>query len=138
MREHSHYRNILTQQPPLPSGLAHPLCLAITPSSLSSVLTSALPSSAPRLDRNKIPFAVAIDKWLGEVLPSDQDVEAETELEGSEAPQTFNVAVESLLDEFFTVVGGDIMPVRELAVGMGPKQVWVSSAGRYGVHEIVD
>ncbi len=136
MREHSHYRNLLTQQPPLPPGLAHPLCLAITPSSLSSVLTSPLPSSAPLQDRRRIPFAVAIEKSLGEVLPSDQDVETETELEGLEAPQTFNVAVESLLDEFFMVVGGDVMSVNELAVGMGPKQVWVSGGGRHGVHEI--
>ena len=60
--------------------------------------------------------------------------ETQTELEDL-APQTFNVAVESLLDELFPVVGEDIMSLDELAVGLGPKKVWVSG-GRYGIHEM--
>ena len=137
----SHYRGLLAQRPPLPPGLAHPLCLAITSSSLSSVLSSPLPSSAPLPDRKNVPFAVAIDKSLNVVLPSDQGVESEgaqAEPEGSRAPQTFNVAVESLLDELFRVVGEDVMSLDELAVGVGPKQVWVSGGGRHGIHEMED
>lgn len=99
------------------------------------MLSSPLPSSAPRSDRKNIPFAVAIDKSLDVVLPSDQEG-SQAELEGSKAPQTFNVAVESLLDELFILVGGDVMSVNELAMGIGPKQVWVSGGGRHGVHKI--
>lgn len=62
--------------------------------------------------------------------------ETQTELEDL-APQTFNVAVESLLDELFTVVGSDIMSLDELAVGLGPKDVWVFG-GRHGIHELKD
>ena len=46
------------------------------------------------------------------------------------------MAVESLLDELFGVVGGDVMSVNKLAVGIGQKQVWVSGGGRHGVHKI--
>ena len=57
-------------------------------------------------------------------------------LEDSRAPWTFKVAVESLLDELFRVVGGDVMAPSELAVGIGPTQVWVSGAGKHGVFEM--
>lgn len=46
------------------------------------------------------------------------------------------MAVESLLDEFVPLVGGDVMSPSELAVGIGPKQVWVS--GRRGRHSVFE
>ena len=101
-------------------GLAYPICLAITSSSLSSVLSSPLPSSAPLSDRKSIPFAVAIDESLDLEPSSDRDG-AQAGQEGSGASQLFNVAVESLLDEPFTVVGGDVVSVDESAVGIGRK-----------------
>ena len=57
-------------------------------------------------------------------LSSDQDARMEgsqAEPEDSRAPQTFNVAVESLWDESFPLVGGDVMSPSELALGIGPK-----------------
>ena len=54
-------------------------------------------------------------------LPSsEQDDEAEQRLDGR-APETFNVAVESLVDELFVVVGGDAMEPGELAVELGER-----------------
>lgn len=61
---------------------------------------------------------------------------SEADPEDSRAPQPFNVAVKSLLDELFTLVGGNVMSPSELAMGIGPKQVWVSGAGRLGVFEM--
>lgn len=142
MWENSHYRDLLDQQQPaLAPGLAHPLCLAITSSALSSVLSTPPPAPPPGEERRSIPFAVAVDKSLGE--SSDQDahpMEEEEERAGLEedfgTPRVFKVAVESLLSELFPVMGGDVMAPRALAVGVGPRQVWVSSAGRHGVFEI--
>ena len=52
------------------------------------------------------------------------------------APQTFNVAMKPLLDELFTLVGGNVMSPSELAIKIWPKQVWVSGGGRLGVFEM--
>lgn len=74
--------------------------------------SSGLLSPTLLRDRRSIPFAVAVDKWLGVGLSSDQDARmegSEAYPEDSRAPQTFNVAVKSLLDEHFTLVGRNVM-----------------------------
>lgn len=71
-----------------------------TPASLEPVLTSPLPSSAPRSKRQKIPFVVAVS-WAASIprLPpmlglGDEDV-AWAGFQGY-----LNVAVETALQEF--------------------------------------
>ncbi|MCJ1458024.1 hypothetical protein MMC28_008394 [Mycoblastus sanguinarius] len=106
------------------AGLAHSICLAVTPESMRSVLDSVVGSPTERENREKIAFAVAVDRNAG----GEPERGEEVEWAGS-----FKVAVESLVDELFVVVGGDIMAPRELGGGLSERQVWCSSAGRQGV-----
>ena len=117
------YRSLLTDAR-LPAGLAHAVCLVVTAQSMRSLLEYEISSSVPRAERKTIPFVIAVDRSLGE------------EPEGSEShgfSGSFNVALESLVDELFTVIGGDIQSPRELGTHLGDRQIWCSSAGRHRV-----
>ncbi|MCJ1435512.1 hypothetical protein MMC27_004886 [Xylographa pallens] len=108
----------------LPVGLAHAVCLGVTADSMRSVLEHVISPPVPRSERRRIPFVVAVDQALGD--------EAEGE-EGHGFEGSFNVAVESLLDELFVVMGEDMLSPRELGTRLTGRQVWCSTAGRTGV-----
>lgn len=141
-------------------GLKHPVCLAITPSSLSSVLDTPfpLPSSTPLRERAQIPFVIAIDMYADEAegnasashshSHSQQQTHHETseghlhnknDEDGREddfsaaAVGHFKVAVETLISELFVVVGDQLRSPAEIGAGYKENEVWCS-LGRFGVH----
>lgn len=89
---------------------------------MASVLDSPLSSSAPRNDRQKIPFAVAVDRDAGVVAMQPCGYSGH-----------FNVAVESLVDELFPVIGIAATDPRTLSQGLQGDDIWCS-AGRFGIH----
>ena len=112
----------------LPAGLGHRVCLAVNEASMRSVLEVA--DSAPGAQRKQVPFGVAVDQSLGLVEQPEEGSE------GRHGPYAgyFNVAIRSLVDELFTVVGGQILEPFELGLGMGPRQVLCApGGGRHGV-----
>ncbi|KAF7178508.1 hypothetical protein CNMCM7691_007207 [Aspergillus felis] len=102
----------------LPQGLATSACLMVTPASLESVLTSPLPSSAPRIERQKIPFVVA---------------KTGTGFNGH-----LNVALETMLEEFYPIVALQIMDLHSLVANFRHENdIWCSTDLR-GVHQNAD
>lgn len=118
----------------LPRGLATSACLMVTPASLESVLTSPLPSSAPRRERQKIPFVVSVSQAANTPrLPpmlglGDEDVA------GAGFKGYLNVAVETVLEEFYPIVALQMMDLHTLTVKFRHENdIWCSS-DRLGVH----
>ncbi|KAJ5969601.1 hypothetical protein N7501_005849 [Penicillium viridicatum] len=121
----------------LPQGLATSACLMITPASMESVLSSPLPSSAPRRERQKIPFVVSVSQ--GTIAPrlppllglGDEDVA------GAEFKGYLNVAVETTLQEFYPIVALQMMDLHTLTTKFRHENdIWCSS-GRWGVQHYV-
>ncbi|MCJ1384575.1 hypothetical protein MMC17_007692 [Xylographa soralifera] len=108
----------------LPVGLAHAVCLGVTAESMQSVLEHVVSSLVSRSERKRIPFVIAVDQDLREGTEGE---------EGHGFDGFFNVAMESLLDELFVVIGQDLLSPRELEKGLSGRQVWCSTAGRTGV-----
>ncbi|RHZ66746.1 uncharacterized protein CDV56_108386 [Aspergillus thermomutatus] len=109
----------------LPCGLATTACLMVTPAALESVFNSPLPSSAPLRDREQLPFVVAVSRAAhyprSELTPGEED----EDVFGRDFKGYFNVAVESLLKEFYPIVALDIMDLPRLTVGMRhEKDIW--------------
>lgn len=115
----------------LPPGLDHSLSLYITPASLDSILNSPLPSSARRKWRQEIPFVVAVSSQAAEE-PSIVDVE--DDVAGAGWRGYFNVAVESLLDSFFSTVAGDSRTPFELGGHVSGEDIYCDHT-RWGIHE---
>lgn len=126
------------------NGLQHSLCLAVTPSSLSSVLNAPIPSSAPRGERAQIPFVIAVDMYADEMsesqaqershpepLEGDDDDDDDDDNDPSVGP--FKVAVETLLQELFVVVGDQRRSPSEIGAGLKENEVWYS-LGPFGIH----
>ncbi|KAJ6020327.1 hypothetical protein N7522_000402 [Penicillium canescens] len=118
----------------LPQGLATSACLMVTTASMESVLSSPLPSSAPRRKRQKIPFVVSVSQGTSAPrLPpllglGDEDV-AGTEFKGY-----LNVAVETALQEFYPIVALQMMDLHTLTTKFRHENdIWCSS-DRWGVH----
>ncbi|KAJ5703502.1 hypothetical protein N7493_011891 [Penicillium malachiteum] len=100
----------------LPQGLATSACLMVTPESMESVLSCPLPSSAPRRERQRIPFVVSVSKA------------------GAEFNGYLNVAVETLLEEFYPIAALQMMDLHTLTTKFRhDKDIWCSS-DRWGVH----
>jgi hypothetical protein len=77
------------------------------------VLNSPLPSSAPLRDRKEIPYVVAVSRVAhylrSELVPDKED----EDVFGQDFKRYFNVAVESLLNNFYPMVALDIMDLPE-------------------------
>lgn len=121
----------------LPQGLTTSACLMITPASMESVLSSPLPSSAPRRERQKIPFVVSVSQGTSAPrLPpllglGDEDVA------GAEFQGYLNVAVETALQEFYPIVALQMMDLHTLTTKFRHENdIWCSS-GRWGVQHYV-
>ena len=133
--------------PNLPPGLPSPVFLSITPTSLSSVLVSPLPSSGPRYLRRSIQYvrAVIADSFspLGEdnsknYTSSGSNIPFGRDCYINTAPKTvssFNVVVQSLLDELFPTVAVRIQHPSELVPRVASNKIWCA-AGRFGVFTI--
>ncbi|RWA07225.1 hypothetical protein EKO27_g7883 [Xylaria grammica] len=115
----------------LPPGLDHSLSLYITPASLDSILNSPLPSSAKRKWRKDIPFIVAVSGQAAEE-PNAQDIE--DDVAGAGWRGYFNVAVESLLDSFFSTIAGDSRSPFELGGHVSGEDVYCDHT-RWGIHK---
>jgi hypothetical protein len=118
----------------LPQGLATSACLMITPASIQSVLSSPLPSSAPRRERQKIPFVVSVSQGTSAPrLPpllglGDKDVA------GAEFKGYLNVAVETVLQELYPIVALQMMDLHTLTTKFRHENdIWCSSDW-WGVH----
>ncbi|KAI3322380.1 hypothetical protein HD806DRAFT_523245 [Xylariaceae sp. AK1471] len=115
----------------LPPGLDHSVSLYITPTSLDSILNSPLPSSAKRKWRKIIPFVVAVSAQAAEE-PNAADIE--DDVAGADWRGYFNVAVESLLDSFFSTVADDARSPFELAGHVSGEDIYCDHT-RWGVHK---
>ncbi|KAI1421179.1 hypothetical protein F5Y12DRAFT_790241 [Xylaria sp. FL1777] len=115
----------------LPPGLDHSLSLYITPASLDSILYSPLPASAKRKWRKNIPFVVAVSSQAAEE-PNATDIE--DDVAGAGWRGHFNVAVESLLDSFFSTVAGDSRTPFELGGHVSGEDIYCDHT-RWGLHK---
>lgn len=105
--------------------------LAVTPFSLSSTLGSPIPSPGSRRLQGRIPFVVAVDR---QYLERDY-YDAEDDDIGGQLPNGhFNVALETLLQELFPLVGDQSRSPGEIGRHVGGGDVWCSG-DRFGVHK---
>jgi len=114
----------------LSRGFNNSACLMVNTASLESVLNSPLPSSAPRRERTKIPFVVAVSRsaYLPPMGAPGDDIA------GSDFKGYFNVAVESLLEEFYSIVALDITDLWKMTVKFRHEDdIWCDST-RWGIH----
>ncbi|KAJ5735163.1 uncharacterized protein N7483_000288 [Penicillium malachiteum] len=117
----------------LPQGLATSACLMVTPASMESVLSCALPSSAPRRERQRIPFVVSVSKGAGAPHLSPLPGSGDEDAAGAEFNGYFNVAVETILEEFYPIVALQMMDLHTLTTKFRHyKDIWCSS-DRWGV-----
>ncbi|KAJ5608924.1 hypothetical protein N7528_009491 [Penicillium herquei] len=118
----------------LPQGLATSACLMVTPASIESVLSCPLPSSAPRRERQRIPFVVSVSKGAGAPRLSPLLGLGDENLAGTEFNGYLNVAVETLLEEFYPIVALQMMELHTLTAKFRHnKDIWCSS-DRWGAH----
>ncbi|KAL5332422.1 hypothetical protein BJX70DRAFT_134297 [Aspergillus crustosus] len=112
--------------PTLPRGLSTSVSLMVTEDVIDSVLNSPLPSSAPRKDRSSIPFVVAVSRGAHiprPVLSPEEAQEIDPEILNFKG--YFNVAVETLLSEFYPIVALDIMDLHRLVGRMkDERDIW--------------
>lgn len=122
----------------LPHGIATSACLMVTPASMVSVLCSPTPSAAPLRERQNIPFVVSVSHGVSAPRlpplpdPSDEDVA------GAEFKGYLNVAVETILQEFYQIVALQMMDLHTLTTKFRhDNDIWCSS-DRWGVHYYED
>ncbi|KAI0148839.1 hypothetical protein GGR57DRAFT_474439 [Xylariaceae sp. FL1272] len=115
----------------LPPGLDHSLCLYITPESLDSILDSPVPWSAKRKWRKQIPFVVAVSQAAAE---EPDPTAIEEDWAGADWRGWFNVAVESLLDSFFSTIANDSRSPFELAGHVSGEDIYCDHT-RWGIHK---
>ncbi|KAJ5113890.1 hypothetical protein N7456_002424 [Penicillium angulare] len=118
----------------LPRGLATSACLMVTPESMESVLSCPLPSSAPRRERQRIPFVVSVSKGVGSSRGSPLLGSGDEDVAGAEFKGYLNVAVETILHEFYPIVALQMMDLHTLTTKFRhDKDIWCSS-DRWGIH----
>ena len=118
----------------LPRGLATSACLMVTPASMESVLSSLLPSSAPRRERQRIPFVVSVSQGASAPrLPPSLGL-GDEDVAGAEFKGYLNVAVETILQEFYPIVALQMIDLHTLTTKFRhDNDIWCSS-DRWGVH----
>ncbi|KAJ5809529.1 uncharacterized protein N7503_001747 [Penicillium pulvis] len=118
----------------LPQGLATSACLMVTPASMESVLSSSIPSSVPRCERQRIPFVVSVSQGASAPrLPHLPGLGGE-DVAGAEFKGHLNVAVETVLQEFYPIVALQIMDLHTLTTKFRhDNDIWCSS-DRWGIH----
>ncbi|KAJ5724088.1 hypothetical protein N7488_002123 [Penicillium malachiteum] len=118
----------------LPQGLATSACLMVTPASMESVLSCPLPYSAPRRERQRIPFVVSVSKGAGTPRLSPLLGLGDESVAGAEFNGYLNVSVETLLEEFYPIVALQMMDLHTLTTKFRHyKDIWCSG-DRWGVH----
>ncbi|KAI1270405.1 hypothetical protein F5Y18DRAFT_421898 [Xylariaceae sp. FL1019] len=115
----------------LPPSLDHSVCLYITPESLDSILDSPLPWSAKRKWRKEIPFVVAVSQVAAE---EPNPIAIEEDWAGAGWKGWFNVAVESLLDSFFSTIVNDSRSPFELGGHISGDDIYCDHT-RWGIHK---
>lgn len=115
----------------LPFGLDRSLCLCVNQASMDSILDSPMPSLAHRRRRKKIPFVLAIASGSGQLrAPEDIDEDAA----GADFRGYFNVAVETLLSEFFVLISMDARTPFENWGNVQGDDIWCGWM-RDGIHK---
>ncbi|CAI7622214.1 unnamed protein product [Penicillium glandicola] len=123
----------------LPHGLSNSACLMVTPASMESVLSSPLPSSAPRRERRRIPFVVAVSSGLSVAhlqafIGLDEEGLDEEDVAGADFKGYLNVAVENILDEFHPLTALQYQDLHELMPESAHENDIWCSGGRFGIH----
>ncbi|KAF4221016.1 hypothetical protein CNMCM8980_002894 [Aspergillus fumigatiaffinis] len=122
----------------LPQGLATSACLMVTPASLESVLTSPLPSSTPRIERQKIPFVVAVARVESTPRLPPMPGADDADVAGTGFNGYLNVALETLLEEFYPIVALQMMDLHSLVAKFSHENdIWCST-GLRGMHQNAD
>ncbi|KAJ5642363.1 hypothetical protein N7490_006363 [Penicillium lividum] len=118
----------------LPRGLTTSACLMVTQASMESVLFSPLLSSAPRRERQKIPFVVSVSQGASAShLPTLLGLDDE-DVAGAEFKGYLNVALETVLQEFYPIVALQMMDLHTLTKKFRHENdIWCSS-NLCGVH----
>ena len=91
------------------------MCLNVTAESLNSVLNAPWPP-LPMYGEAEAPFIVAVTREL--------DAEDEQNEDLSEFPGYFNVAIETILTEFFSIIGDQLLDPFELGGHLKGKDIW--------------
>ncbi|KAI5921000.1 hypothetical protein F4810DRAFT_389758 [Camillea tinctor] len=121
-----------------PPGLNHSVCLYITPESLHSIIDSPSPSAAARKYRKDIPFVVAVSKRVPAETEKSSSAggggKEEEEYAGANWRGYFNVAVESLLDSFFSTVADDSRTPFEIGGNITGEDIYCDHT-RWGIHK---
>ncbi|GFF57984.1 hypothetical protein IFM62136_03631 [Aspergillus lentulus] len=109
----------------LPTGLTTTACLMVNAEALESVLNSPIPSSAPLKGRKEIPYVVAVSRAAHYPRPELTPEEEDEDVFGQDFKGYFNVAVETLLTNFYPMVALDIMDLPRLTSRMRhDKDIW--------------
>lgn len=109
----------------LPTGLTTTACLMVNTEALESVLNSPIPSSAPLKGRKEIPYVVAVSRAAHYPRPVLTPEEEDEDVFGQDFKGYFNVAVETLLTNFYPMVALDIMDLPRLTSRMRhDKDIW--------------
>lgn len=101
---------------------------------MESVFSSPLPSSAPRRERQRIPFVVSVSQGASAsrlpplLVPGGEDM-VDAEFKGY-----LNVAVETILQEFYPIIALQMMDLHTLTTNFRhDNDIWCSS-DRWGLH----
>jgi hypothetical protein len=110
----------------------------VTPASLESVLTSPLPSSTPRIERQKIPFVVAVARVESTPRLPPMPGADDADVAGTGFNGYLNVALETLLEEFYPIVALQMMDLHSLVAKFSHgNDIWCST-GLRGMHQNAD
>jgi hypothetical protein len=105
-------------------GLLHSACLMVDAACVHSLMDAQVPSPKEWDEMRNVPFVRALSSHIGAEGSRDTAVDGERD--------SFNVAVLSLVNEFFVTIGGEIQDLGEVGAGVAEGQVWCSGS-RYGI-----
>ena len=104
------------------------MCLNVTVESLSSVLDAPWPPTS-MYGKAKAPFVTAVSREAGagtETVSDEEDNEERSQFSGH-----FNVAIETLITEFFATIGDQSLDPFELGGHLKENDIWFNAFKAY-------
>lgn len=104
------------------------MCLNVTAESLDSVLSAPWPPTS-MYGKAKAPFITAVSREAG--AETETTSEEEENEERSRFSGHFNVAIETLITEFFATIGDQSLDPFELGGHLKGKDIWFNAFKAY-------
>lgn len=114
------FRKYKSISPTIPSGQRHFVFLDVTEDVIDSVLSSEMPTLDSKMWRPDAPFVVAVSET------SDSGLEEGHE-ENEWFKESFKVAIEVLIEDFWIIIDDDMMSLRRSTRFLGDDEIWWSS-----------